>query len=172
MPIKRRRRPVATDRRFRKKAHLGDYGPTERWQHSGRTLEHTDQPGILAARATEEHLVDVLVLRGVLSKSQSEAAFKLKLDFQRAGLAAHVIGGYNPVRTATDYFYGNHDRNDFEESAYQRWRNAVRELGLLYSEAVVATVCLDEQLKSNDVPRLQLGLEKLVDWYRLPKGDG
>jgi hypothetical protein len=81
VPFKSRRRPVSTDKRFRKKNN-GDYGTPERWQHSGRILEMTERAGILAARVTEEHIVDVLVLRGLLDRSQSDAAFRLKLDFQ------------------------------------------------------------------------------------------
>ena len=169
MPKRRRRSPVATDKRFRKNPSQTDYGPAERWQHSGRLLELTEQAGVLAARVTEEHIVDVLVLRNVLSKSQSTAAFKLKLDFQRAGLAAHVIGGYSAVHTTTDYFYGRRDRNDFEEAAYQRWRNAMREIGSRLSPAVIATVCHDELPRLNEIEHLQQGLAKLVDWYHLPK---
>ena len=73
-----RRRPAATDRRFRKPLNSSDFGPPERWQHSGRLLEQTEKPGHFAARATEEHVVDVLVLRGVLDVQQSAAAFKFE----------------------------------------------------------------------------------------------
>lgn len=171
MPAKARRRPVATDKRFRKK-NSADYGPPERWQHSGRVLEMTERAGILAARVTEEHVIDVMVLRGLLDRTQSEAAFRLKLDFQRAGLAANTISRYNPERGKTDYFRGARERTDAEEAAYQRWRNAVRELGLDLSCAVIATVCHDEAPKPDDVPLLQKGLDQLTRWYKLPKKEG
>ena len=169
MPSKPRRRPVATDRRFRKPPQNADYGPPERWQHSGRLLEATEKNGVLAARATEEHILDILVLRGALSKNQSAAAFKLKLDYHRAGLAAHTTGGYNPTRVDVDSFHSRRERNDYEEAAYQRWRNAVRELGLRHSPVVITVACHDLLPTPREIALLQEGLEKLLDWYRLPK---
>lgn len=168
MPAKARRRPVSTDKRFKKK-NTADYGTPERWQHSGRVLEMTEKAGILAARVTEEHIVDVLVLRGLLNKEQSDAAFRLKLDFQRAGLAANTTSRYNPERSKSDHFRGERERSDAEEAAYQRWRNAVRELGLHLSCAVIATVCHDETPRSGDLPFLQMGLDQLASWYKDPK---
>lgn len=167
MPVKTRRRPVSTDKRFRKKS-TSDYGTAERWQHSGRTLQVTERAGILAARAIEEHVIDALVLRGLLTATQSEAAFRLKLDFQRAGLAASVTSRYSPERHTTP-LRQTRERSDGEEAAYQRWRNAVRELGLGFSCAVIATVCHDETPRAADMPLLQKGLDQLIDWYQLPK---
>ena len=170
MSVKRRRRPVATDKRFRKTPPDTDYGPPERWQHSARVLEITEKAGILAALATEEHVIDVMVLRGILDKNQSDAAFRLKLDFQRAGLAVNTISRYSPAGSKSDFFRGIRERNDVEEAAYQRWRNAVREMGLDLSCAVIATVCHDETPAPSDVPLLQKGLDYLIDWYKLPRG--
>ncbi len=169
MPSRLRRSPVATDRRFRKKQGGSDFGPQERWQHLGRVLECTERAGILAVRATEESIVDIMVTRKALTQAQANAAFKFKLDFQRAGLAAHVTGSYSPVRANKDYCYGAKVRNDFEEAAYQRWRNAVRELGLGLSGLVISTVCHDLLPMPRDIDMLRLGLEKLIDWYGLPK---
>ena len=164
-----RRRPVATDRRFRKQRPIADYGPAERWQHSRRSLEPTGQGTTVAARATEEHLVDVMVMLGLIDGSQREAALKFKLDYQRAGLAAHVTGSYNPLGSGGDYFRGGRERSDFEEAAYQRWRNAARMLGLRLGSAVVSTVCHDLPPGAGEIPFVQKGLEKLADWYRLSK---
>jgi hypothetical protein len=173
MPAKARRRPVSTDKRFRKKSRKkfekADHGTPERWQHSGRVLEITEHRGILAARAIEEHVIDALVMRGLIDQSQSDAAFRLKLDFQRAGLAASVTSRYSPDPHKTDYFHGRRERSDAEEAAYRRWRHAVRELGLDLSCAVIATVCHDETPAPDDVPLLQKGLDQLVDWYNLRK---
>ncbi|MDX2027684.1 MAG: hypothetical protein SFW62_03510 [Alphaproteobacteria bacterium] len=169
MPSRPRRPPVSSDRRFRKRSTAPDYGPKERWQHSGRVLELTERAGVLAARATEEHIVDLLVLRGTLSAPQREAAMKFKLDYQRAGLAAHVTGSYSLTRHGRDFFRYERERSDFEEAAYQRWRNAVRELGLVLSGAVIATVCHDLLPTPRNALALQKGLDLLIDWYGLPK---
>ena len=60
MASRSRRDLVSTDERLRKIAGGGDHGTPERWQHSGRALEVTDRAGILAAQATEEHILDIL----------------------------------------------------------------------------------------------------------------
>jgi hypothetical protein len=169
MPPKSRRRPVSTDRRFRKQSQNADHGPPERWQHSGRLLQVTEKNGVLAARTMEEHIIDMLVLRGTLNENQSVAAFKFKLDYQRAGLAAHTTGGYNPIRVDVDSFHGRRERNNFEEAAYQRWRNAVRELGCRHSAVVITVACHDLLPTPREILLLQEGLEKLLDWYKLPK---
>ncbi len=169
MPSKRRRRPVASDRRLRhnRTPAAADFGPAERWQHSGRTLALTETAGLLAARATEEHIIDRLALRGWIDKIQSEAAFKFKLDYQRASLSAHVTGRYAPDAGARDFLAALHERTDFEEAAYRRWRHAVRELGLLLSGVVISVVCHDLAPVPRDLARLQKGLSKLADWYGL-----
>lgn len=171
MPIKSRRRPVSTDKRFRKNPHPADYGTPERWQHSGKTMVMTEHAGILAVRATEEHVIDVMVLKGILDQSQSNAAFRLKLDFHRAGLAVNTVSRYNPIGGKSDFFRGVRERSDSEEAAYRRWRSAVRELGLDLSCAVIATVCHDETPAPADLPLLQKGLDQLAEWYKLRRAD-
>ena len=166
---KSRRRPVSTDKRFRKASKNADFGPRERWNHSGLEMMLTERAGILAARATEEHVIDSLVLKGYLNTSQSDAAFRLKLDFQRAGLAAHTVSRYSPEGSKGEGYRGIRERSDAEEAAYQRWRHALRELGLAFSCAVIATACHDETPSPADLPLLQKGLDQLVDWYKLPK---
>lgn len=165
-----RRRPVASDRRFRKQLSLADYGPPERWQHSARVLQLTEKAGVLVARATEEHIIDIMVIRGIVTAVQSEAAFKFKLDFHKAGMEARVTGRYNAERSSRDYFRPKPDRNDYQEAAYQRWYNAARHLGLGLSNVVITTVCHDKLPMPRNIELLQEGLEKLVDFYRLAKG--
>lgn len=170
MASRPRRRPVASDRRFRRAQGMSDTGPRERWQHSGRVLEFTERAGVLAARATEEHIVDVLVARRILDQRQRMAALRLKLDYQRAGLAPHVTGSYTPMRRGEDYFRHERERTDLEEAAYGRWRNAVRELGMRLSDAVISTVCNDCPPAPRATEALRQGLEKLARWYGLPDG--
>jgi hypothetical protein len=97
-----------------------------------------------------------------------EAAFRFKLDYQRAALEARLTGRYNPASGARDFFANIHERSDGEEAAYQRWRNAVRELGIVLSGIVISVVCHDLMPAPRDIPRLQKGLDKLADWYGLP----
>ncbi len=169
MPSRPRRQPVATDKRFRKSSGLSDHGPMERWQHSGRVLELTERAGVLAARATEEHVVDSLVTARLLAPRQREAALKFKLDFQRAGIAARVTGSYSPVQAEAGRGYGRRERSDIEEASYRRWRNAIGALGLRLSGIVIGTACHDLPPARNDIALLREGLDRLAAWYRLPK---
>lgn len=171
MLSKSRRRPVLSDRRFRQQSSLNDYGTPERWQHSGCVLRLTEQAGVLAMQATEEHIIDIMVLRGLLTPSQSEAAFKFKLDYQMAHMNTCVTSRYSPVGSSKDFFRPSPERTDCEEAAYQRWRNAVRELGLGPSNIVITVVCHDKLPMPRNITILKEGLEKLVNWYRLPKSD-
>jgi hypothetical protein len=165
-----RRQPVSTDKRFRKKHPYSDFGPAERWQHSGRSLVVTERAGIVAARATEEHVVDILVTKKFLSEVQRDAALVFKRDFQRAALGVTMTGSYNPnTALMRDCFRGTHERTELQEAAYRRWRNAVKEMGLAFASAVISTTCHDVTPSLEDIPALQHGLDKLVDWYGLPE---
>ena len=164
-----RRRPVASDKRFRHEAPRTDYGTPERWQHSGRTLELTDRAGILAARATEEHVLDSLVLCGLLDDSQRAAGLKLRLDYQRAALAAPVTSQYSPVGGRAAGMQPGRERNELEEMAYRRWRHALKELGIVLARPVLVTVCHDEWPQPGEIRLLQQGLEKLAKIYGLTK---
>jgi hypothetical protein len=166
MTKKRRRAPVSTDRRFKKSSQHADYGSSFRWQHSGRTLELTEAAGVLAARATESSVIDMLAARHVLSGTETEAALKFRLDYQRAALARPVTGSYNSVSPHGD-FHRERERSDAEEAAYQRWRNAVRKLGLHISGIAISTICFDLVPTPRDILLLQKGLERLVEWYGL-----
>jgi hypothetical protein len=167
MVSRSRRAPVATDKRFRKIPGGGDHGTPERWQHSGRTLELTDRAGVLAARATEEHILDILALRQLLNILQVEAGLRFKADYHTAAIAAHVTSGYNSMSNARDFFYREYERSEAQEAAYRRWKNAVRELGARISSAVITTVCYDAPPLPRDLPALQEGLEKLALWYKM-----
>lgn len=168
MASRMRRAPVSTDKRFKRNSMGSDYGTLERWQHSGRALEKTDRPGVLAARATEEHILDILGLKKQLSETQIEAGLKFKADYHAAAIAAHVTGSYSGMRVPSDVYRLEHERTSSEEAAYARWRMAVKELGLACGATVIEVVCNDAPPLPCDVRVLREGLEKLARWYRLP----
>ncbi|MDD3370696.1 MAG: DUF6456 domain-containing protein [Alphaproteobacteria bacterium] len=159
-----KRLPVSTDKRFRSRRD-SDFGPQERWQHSGRALEATDRPGILAARATEEHILDILGLKLILTALQIDAGMKFKADYLAASIAARVTGSYSGAPGQRDSFRTERERSDAEEAAYTRWRRAVREMGRRNGTAVIKTVCHDETPAPRDLPALREGLEMLAAWY-------
>lgn len=163
-----RRQPVSSDKRLRRnRDNPSDYGPRERWQHSGRAVTLTERAGILAARATEEHILDVLELRGFLTERQRDAALAFKLDFQQASLSEHVTSAYNPVRVDQSPMPGPRDRTEAEEAAYRRWRAAAQSLGARHSGVVLATACYDLSPAPAQITLLREGLEMLARWYRL-----
>ena len=165
-----RRAPVASDRRFRLSRNSADHGTAERWQHSGRMLEITERAGVLAARALEENVLDVLVVRRWISATQREAALRFKLDYHAAGLEARLTSSYNPMRVAFSPFGPWDERSDAEEAAYQRWRKAVRAMGTPVSDMVITVVCHDRIPLQRRAVILQAGLEKLVKWYGMAEG--
>ena len=167
MVSRSRRTSTASDKRTRKIPGGGDHGTPERWQHSGRTLELTDRAGVLAVRATEEHILDVLAMKRLLSEVQLAAGLKLKADYHAASLSAHVTGSYSGISNMRDFFRGEYERSDAQEAAYRRWRHAVRELGTRCGAAVVATVCHDAPPLPRDLAALQEGLVKLARIYHL-----
>lgn len=169
MASRSRRSRVSTDKRLRKISCIGDYGTPERWQHSGRALEITDCAGVLAARATEEHILDVLAIKSIVSQIQVAAGLKFKADYVAASMSANVTGSYTGMASARDFFNYEYERTDAQEAAYVRWRSAVRELGLDCGSAVIETVCYDAAPSPRDVAALQVGLDRLVAWYKMGK---
>lgn len=172
MPVSRksRRRPVSTDKRFKKKYGLIDTGPLERWQHTGRLLVQPALQSAYVAKVSEEHIVDIMVTKGLLTETQSAAAMRLKADFQLAGLTIRTIGRYAPlISDQPDHFRGRPDRSEAAEAAYRRWRCAVKEIGNRAGAVVVDTACYDHAPNLTGIALLQEGLKKLADWYGLEK---
>lgn len=166
MKFQPRRLPLRP-RRFKNPHPRADHGPLERWQHSGRALELTEEAGILAARVTEEHLVDRLLAHGFIAANERDAALKFKLDYHAANLEARLTGRYSPIRNARDFFAYAHERSDAEEAAYQRWRNAVRELGAPLADGMISVICHDRAPRVEDMADLRRALAKLAEWYGL-----
>lgn len=164
-PSRSRRAPVSTDKRFRKIAGGGGHGPAERWQHSGRALELTDRAGIVAARATEEHLIDILALRNIVTPAQTDAAMRFKSDYHAAAIASRTVASYSGMANARDFFRAERERSDGEEAAYRRWRNALAALPLRAGAVTVAVICHDMQPAPRDIPALQEGLSQLARFY-------
>jgi hypothetical protein len=169
MASRSRRAPVSTDKRLRKIPGGGDHGTPERWQHSGRAIQITDRAGILAVRATEENMLDVLALKKLLDEAQIAAGLRLREDYQAAAMAAHVTGSYSGASSARDFFRGEFERNEAQEAAYRRWRKAVMEVGPRLSAVLVSTVCHDIPPLPREVALLQGGLDQLVRWYGMRK---
>lgn len=178
--MKSRRHPVSTDRRLKENAlritleglgeasFVPDCGPAERWQHSGRVLELTDQAGVVASRSIEECVLDILHMQQHITKQQLRAALRFKDDFINADLGAHLVGSYNPARVTSSYYAGCDDRTDAQEVAYRQWRGAVAEIGDMLCDCVITVVCHDIPPSPAHILPLQIGLIRLARYYRIP----
>ena len=165
MARKSRRAPVSRDKRF-KRPPASDMGPSERWQHSGRALEFTESAGVFAARATEEHVLDRLVLLGMVEEKAREAGLKLHQDYVLAGLGDKVIASYSPVRSmggAPQRF----ERSDFEEAAYRRWRKALSHVEVRARDIAIHVCCLGHLPALRQLAWLVEGLGQLQKYYGL-----
>lgn len=164
MPRKTRRPPVATDKRFAR--HTSDIGTPERWQHSGRVFEPTEIAGIVAVRATEEHVLDRLLLRRLIGLGAHAAGLRLQEDYACAGLGGRVAASYSGVRGGG---HAEFTRSPSQEAAYQRWRRAVEALAGRARICVMRTACEGSYPAPAGWTVLKSGLEILARHYGTAK---
>ena len=150
----------------RQTARLSDFGPAERWQHSGRVLEPTETAGVFRVRATGACALDVLVAGGVITKDERAAALRLKRDFVAAGLAPHIIGHYDSGFTFFTVDLARYQRSDKQEAAYTSWRDAIKSLHAMIANVMVSVVCCDETPRAEQQPHLRIGMKRLLEYYR------
>ena len=150
----------------RQTARLSDFGPTERWQHSGRVLEATETAGVFRVRATGACALDVLVAGGVITAAERAAALRLKKDFVAAGLAPHIVGHYDSGFTFFTVDLARYQRSDKQEAAYTSWRDAIKSLHAMIANVMVSVVCCDETPRAEQLPHLRIGMKRLLDYYR------
>lgn len=164
MAKKTRRSPVSTDKRFKKTP--ADNGPTERWQHGARTLEYTEEAGVFAARALDDHVLDRLFMLRQIDASMREAGLRLFADYTGACIAARVGAAYSGLRS--DHYSGGFERNEVEEKAYRRWRDALAVLRTDMRALMIQTACDGLYPAPIDLMRVQKALRQLALHYRIP----
>lgn len=148
-----------------------DQGTKERWVHSGRVfVPACDEAGTLLARVIDEDVLDQLLLAGSIRRAHRAAGWRLRTDFQDAGMGAHLVGSYSPVRCAFSIYGGGDERSDAQEAAHARWRRAVEAMGRPYAGVVVSAVCYEDSIGARQEAFLIGGLIKLARWYRALDG--
>ncbi len=168
MARKIRRSPVSRDKRFKQRS-ASDFGTTERWQHSGRTLEYTETAGVFAARSSEEHILDKLFLMKLVDESARDAGLKLHHDYHLAGIEARLTSSYSSIRGTRGDAEARLLRNDVEEAAYQRWRNALRTVSPIMRDVVIHVSCIGYAPSMMQLIRLKDGLFQLARFYGLTR---
>lgn len=166
MAKKNRRSPVSRDKRFKQRT-TSDYGTPERWQHSDHTLEYTDAAGIFAIRVCEPHILDHLLNRNLLDAQAHDAGLKLLRDYHGSGIEARVTASYTSMRGAKADAEARLLRNEMEEAAYQRWRNALRMISVPMRDVVIHVACLGYAPRVAQLNHLRDGLLQLAKYYGL-----
>jgi hypothetical protein len=166
MARKSRRTPVSRDKRF-KQHNASDFGSHERWQHSGRTLEYTENAGVFAARASETHILDHLVLMKLVDEAARDAGLKLHHDYHLAGIETRLTASYSSTGQSQADAEARLLRNDAQEAAYQRWRNALRAMPPQSRDVVIHVACIGHAPSLLQMTRLRDGLFQLARFYGL-----
>lgn len=163
-----KRSPVSRDKRFKQRT-ASDYGTDERWQHSGRTLEYTETAGVFAVRATETHVLDHLVLMELIDEAARDAGLKLHHDYNLAGIEARVTASYTTTRGSKGDAEARLLRSELQEAAYQRWRNALRAIGIVQRDVVIHVACLGHAPSMMQLNKVKDGLVQLARYYGLKR---
>lgn len=161
-----RRFPVSRDKRFKRPTEP-DFGPPERWQHSGRLLQRVDATST-AARATTECTLDLLHEQGRVTPKMWQAGIKLRRDYLLARVEPRTVMRYAPTFVrGNPQASGPFDRSEKEELAYKRWRQALQIVGVGLNDALVTVCCLDLRPHPRQHRDLIEALDALVKHYRI-----
>ena len=146
-----------------------DQGPRERWRHGDETLvEATDEAGRSRVVVLTQDALDRYFRRGLLAAGEAEnrrlydAGVRLRRDFHRAGLTAHVVARYGDLVSggSVQGFMG------VREDAYRAWRAAIRAVGPIAADEVIAVCCQGEPVgKGARIEILRRGLAVLATHY-------
>lgn len=146
-----------------------DHGPRERWQHGDETLvEATEEAGRTRVVVLTQDALDRYYRRGQLAGGKAEnrrlydAGVRLHGDFQRAGLTQNLVAPYNDLVSggSVQGFLG------VREDAYRAWRAAVRAVGPIAADEVIAVCCQGEPVgKGARMEILRRGLAVLAGHY-------
>ncbi len=168
MARKIKRAPVSRDKRFKQRSG-SDFGTMERWQHSGRTLEYTETAGVFAVRASEEHILDKLVLMKLVDELARDAGLKLHHDYHLARIETRLTASYSSIRGAPGDAEARFVRSDVQEAAYQRWRSALRAVSPAMRDVVIHVSCIGHAPSMMQLIRLKDGLFQLARYYGLAR---
>jgi len=162
--MKKRRSPVSSDKRFKKNKGFSFDSYKERLQHSEYKLERTDNISV-ALKILNDTVLDILESKKIIDEKQFSAGIRFRSDFYSGDVAARVLGSYSGMRNDTN-FYKEHEKSENQELAYERWRKAVKELGLMHGKLVISSICYEKMPLYKEIEALQEGLTKLAKVYR------
>lgn len=147
---------------------FADTGTAERWQHSRRELVLTEVAGVVALRARDECALDRWLGAGAISAGEHAAGLKLRADYHqgRVSLAAQrVYDGVRAPSPGASWQSPAERRSAEAEIAYQRWRSAIRAVGLKLSPLLIGVCCEDGALAWPRRGELRHALQQLEQHY-------
>ena len=161
--IRHRRKTPATARGTQ------DQVPRERWQHGDETLvEPAEAAGSRRVVVLTQDALDRYYRRGQLAPAADEnrrlydAGARLRRDFHRAGLTPDVVARYS------DLVSGGSIQGFLavREDSYRAWRAAIRAVGPVAADEVVAVCCQGAPVgKGARMEILRRGLAVLARHY-------
>jgi hypothetical protein len=161
------RYPVSTDKRFKRR--VAESGTAERWQHSGRVFEYTENAGVFVARATEEHVLDRLFLLKIIDEKAHEAGLRLHQDYCVARIEARATAHYESVGGNAPDPEKRLERSEMQEAAYRRWRRALSVFKAVEQDALIHVACAGCFPTLTQAARLAPALQKLARFYGIAK---
>ena len=146
-----------------------DQGPRERWQHGDETLvEATDEAGRSRVVVLTQDALDRYYRRGQLAPAADEnqrlydAGVRLRRDFHRAGLTQKLVSRYSDLVSGGSV----QGFRAVREDAYRAWRAAIRAVGPIAADEVIAVCCQGEPVgKGARMEILRRGLAVLAGHY-------
>lgn len=145
-----------------------DSGSPERWQHGGHELVLTGPEGSVALRALQECALDRWLALGAITAPEHEAGLALRRDYVVGRVSLYAQRSYDGVRGPTPgaaWQSPGERRGDVAEAAYQRWRAAIRAVGLRAGQVLIAVCCEDGVLAWSQRESLRAGLQALIVHY-------
>jgi len=151
---------------------LADVGPKERYQH-GDVIERreTIQAGVKGARVLTVSMIDRYRHKKQITVKQSDAALKLRADWEMAGRQMAVTGTYGQAGQ------GNPEMSDMAALASARYVKATRAVGVELSPILVHVALLDgsasdwakttQREPKSGIEILRLALDALARHYGL-----
>lgn len=163
------KRRYVMGRRLSPQACIAEAGTAERWQHSRRELVEAQGRGVYAVRAQDECALDRWLASGAISMDEHEAGLRLRADYHTGQVPLAAQRVYDGVRGPTPgaaWCSPAERRSEAAERAYQRWRLAIRAVGLRLSPILIAVCCEDGALAFSRRGELRLALQQLVAHYQ------
>lgn len=146
---------------------FADVATAERWQHSRREMVVLENGRLLAVRAQDECMLDRWLGAGAISADEHTSGLKLRGDYHQGRVPVMAHQMYSGIRSTTLSGWESpaESRSAEAESAYRRWRAAIRAVGQRHAALLIAVCCEDGALAWTRRGELRSALQQLEHHY-------